>query len=83
LKETEDPCLAGRRGSQESEVDIHPNHMFIFLISDLGFLFFLASVSGLPTSDIIFDLSLNLPAAGGFVVEPIFFIKYSSSVDLF
>jgi hypothetical protein len=62
LKETED-------GRQESEVDIHPNNMFIFLIPELNFLFFFASVSGLPTSDIIFDLSLNLPAAGGIMVD--------------
>jgi hypothetical protein len=42
----------------------------MFLNPALSFLFFLTSVSGLPTSDIIFDLSLNLPAAGGFVLEP-------------
>jgi hypothetical protein len=42
----------------------------MFLNPALSLLFFLASVSGLPTSDIIFDLSLNLPAAGEFMVEP-------------
>jgi hypothetical protein len=50
--------------------------VFRYLIPDLSILFIFASVSGLPTcllvrqaSNIIFYLSLNLPAAGGFMVE--------------
>jgi hypothetical protein len=56
-------------GRPKSEEDIQHNHIFMFIIPDLSFLYLLASASCLPTSDINFDLSLNLSAAGGFIVE--------------